>query len=82
MGIYFFEYMSDVINRAAAIPPKKPVNIQKYRELYLTDGRHYRLHGVNADMFTFVAGIFKKRTITKMGIHLHVHPIQTYVVKR
>jgi hypothetical protein len=33
LGINFFEYISDVINRAAAIPPKKPVDIQKYREL-------------------------------------------------
>ena len=33
LGINFFEYISDVINRAAAIPQKKPVDIQKYREL-------------------------------------------------
>ena len=33
LGINFFEYISDIINRAAAIPPKKPVDIQKYREL-------------------------------------------------
>ena len=32
-GINFFEYISDVINRAAAIPPKKPADLQKYREL-------------------------------------------------
>ena len=33
LGINFFEYISDVINRAATIPPKKPVDIQRYREL-------------------------------------------------
>ena len=33
LGINFFEYISDVINRAAAIPPKKPIDTQKYREL-------------------------------------------------
>jgi len=33
LGINFFQYISDIINRAAAIPPKKPVDIQKYREL-------------------------------------------------
>ena len=33
LGINFFEYISDVINRAAAIPPKKPVDLQKYRGL-------------------------------------------------
>ena len=33
LGINCFEYISDIINRAAAIPPKKPVDIQKYREL-------------------------------------------------
>ena len=33
LGINFFEYISDVINRAAVIPPKKPIDIQKYREL-------------------------------------------------
>ena len=33
LGINFFEYISDVINRAAAIPPKIPIDIQKYREL-------------------------------------------------
>ena len=33
LGINFFEYITDVINRAAAIPPKKPIDIQKYREL-------------------------------------------------
>ena len=33
LGINFFEYISDVINRAAAIPPKKPADLQKYREL-------------------------------------------------
>ena len=33
LGINFFEYISDVINRAAAIPPKTPIDIQKYREL-------------------------------------------------
>jgi hypothetical protein len=32
-NINFFEYISDVINRAATIPPKKPIDIQKYREL-------------------------------------------------
>jgi hypothetical protein len=33
LGINFFEYISDVINRAAAIPQKKPADLQKYREL-------------------------------------------------
>ena len=33
LGINFFEYITDVINRAAAIPPKEPIDIQKYREL-------------------------------------------------
>ena len=32
-GINFFEYISDVINKAAAMPPKVPIDIQKYREL-------------------------------------------------
>ena len=32
-GINFFEYISDVINKAAAIPPMKTVDLQKYREL-------------------------------------------------
>ena len=33
LGINFFEYISDVINRAAAIPQKKPADLQKYRDL-------------------------------------------------
>ena len=33
LGINFFEYISDVINRVAAITPKKPIDIQQYREL-------------------------------------------------
>ena len=32
LGINFFEYISDVINRAAAIPQKKPADLQKYRD--------------------------------------------------
>ncbi|MCI7273042.1 transposase domain-containing protein [bacterium] len=30
-GINFFEYISDVINKAAALPPRTPLS--KYREL-------------------------------------------------
>ena len=52
LGINFFEYISDVINKAAAIPPKKPVDNRNTGHPCLTDGRHYSLQGVKADTLT------------------------------
>ena len=36
-GVNFFEYISDVINKAAALPPNTP--LEKYRSFCLTNGK-------------------------------------------